>query len=267
MMQVNTVSFVSKSAIYKNLQKALQSNNYVGSNYDLNKDKVNISSCTSMNQFVEQCIQKLENYDYFDNMDDIGQVANDIRENMYVYSSDDTTSKIIHGMHDATAFLEQLAQKIDLEENRKEFKEYIYEYQNEMLHSISQTISKNMNQEAKNTLLNQLNESKMLYEQLQQNDEEVKAMKESFEILMKCLKIAMAMLSGKKVMESDQEFLMKNNPDLYKMACLLKKPTGDEEEKEISGEENKQEEQPLYEDEISNLESSITEVQSINIEM
>lgn len=77
--------------------------------------------------------------------------------------------------------------------------------------------------EEKDPLLAQL-------DQLDGDEEEsgqLDAMKDAIDALMKCMKIASRIMDGDNVPPKDQQYLMENQPDLYKMAVAMRRPKED----------------------------------------
>ena len=54
--------------------------------------------------------------------------------------------------------------------------------------------------------------------------EELDALSQEMDTQMKCLKIAMRIMQGKKVPSEDERFLMENDPEGYKLALAMRKP-------------------------------------------
>lgn len=57
---------------------------------------------------------------------------------------------------------------------------------------------------------------------METEENKLDAMSEQLDIQMKCLKIAMNMMKGKKVPPEDERYLMEHDPDGYKMAIAMK---------------------------------------------
>lgn len=62
-------------------------------------------------------------------------------------------------------------------------------------------------------------------------EEQLDAMSEQLDVQMKCLKIAMNMMKGKRVPPEDERYLMEHDPEGYKLAIAMRKlPEKDDEE-------------------------------------
>ena len=53
---------------------------------------------------------------------------------------------------------------------------------------------------------------------------ELDALSEELDVQMKCLKIAMNIMKGKKVPPEDERYLMEHDPEGYKITIALRKP-------------------------------------------
>ncbi len=76
-------------------------------------------------------------------------------------------------------------------------------------------------------------QTNMLMDQLENAEQQAEAMDESFKALITCMKIAMAIMHGDKVPAKDEQYLMENNPDLYKAAKAGQMMNRDEDSKEV----------------------------------
>lgn len=56
------------------------------------------------------------------------------------------------------------------------------------------------------------------------------ALSEHLKVQQKCLKIAMRIMQGKKVPPQDEQYLMENDPESYKLVMALRKPPKKDEE-------------------------------------
>lgn len=67
-------------------------------------------------------------------------------------------------------------------------------------------------------------------EQWESSQESAKAQAEEIEILIKCIKISVSIISGDKVPQDDKQFLFEHQPDMYANAIILarKKESPDE---------------------------------------
>ena len=62
-------------------------------------------------------------------------------------------------------------------------------------------------------------------------EEQLDAMSEQLDVQMKCLKIAMNMMKGKRVPPEDERYLMEHDPEGYKLAIAMRRlPEKDDEE-------------------------------------
>lgn len=57
---------------------------------------------------------------------------------------------------------------------------------------------------------------------METEEDKLDALSEELDVQMKCLKIAMNMMRGKKVPPEDEKYLMEHDPDGYKMAIAMK---------------------------------------------
>ena len=55
-------------------------------------------------------------------------------------------------------------------------------------------------------------------------EEELDALSQQLKTQMKCLEIAMRLMKGKKIPPEDEQYLMENDPEGYKIAMALRKP-------------------------------------------
>ena len=60
---------------------------------------------------------------------------------------------------------------------------------------------------------------------METEEDKLDAMSEQLDTQMKCLKIAMNMMKGKKVPPEDERYLMEHDPDGYKLAIAMKSMT------------------------------------------
>lgn len=60
---------------------------------------------------------------------------------------------------------------------------------------------------------------------METEEDKLDAMSEQLDTQMKCLKIAMNMMKGKKVPPEDERYLMEHDPDGYKLAMAMKSMT------------------------------------------
>ena len=61
-------------------------------------------------------------------------------------------------------------------------------------------------------------------------EDKLDGLSEGLDIQMKCLKIAMNIMKGKKVPPEDEQYLMENDPEGYKLAMAMRKPPKKDEE-------------------------------------
>ena len=66
---------------------------------------------------------------------------------------------------------------------------------------------------------------------METEEDKLDAMSEQLDVQMKCLKIAMNMMKGKRVPPEDERYLMEHDPEGYKLAIAMRKlPEKDDEE-------------------------------------
>lgn len=63
-----------------------------------------------------------------------------------------------------------------------------------------------------------------------EESEELDALSQQLKSQMKCLEIAMRIMKGKKVPPEDEQYLMENDPEGYKLAMAMRKPPKKDEE-------------------------------------
>ena len=59
---------------------------------------------------------------------------------------------------------------------------------------------------------------------METEEDELDALSEELDVQMKCLKIAMNIMKGKKVPPEDERYLMEHDPEGYKITIALRKP-------------------------------------------
>ncbi len=88
----------------------------------------------------------------------------------------------------------------------------------------------------------QKKELERLRAELDASNKQVEAMKETFDVLIKCMKISGNIISGNKVPASDHKFLMDNDPDLYMLSISTVQENDDPKKmKQVSKKDNEQE--------------------------
>ncbi|USF26738.1 hypothetical protein N510_001670 [Firmicutes bacterium ASF500] len=65
---------------------------------------------------------------------------------------------------------------------------------------------------------------------METEEDKLDAMSEQLDVQMKCLKIAMNIMKGKKVPPEDERYLMENDPEGYKLAISMREPPKEDEE-------------------------------------
>ncbi len=104
----------------------------------------------------------------------------------------------------------------------------------------------------------QKKELERLRAELDASNKQVEAMKDAFNILIKCMKISGNIISGNKVPAFDHKFLMDNDPDLYMLSISTVRENDDPKKmKQVSKKDGEQEfhfEQAVFEDVSQSLE-------------
>lgn len=164
----------------------------------------------------------------------------DIKQNIYSFDSNNVSNiyESFFKITDSIMYLRSIANRL-MDSQKSEMLSLIDAYKKNSYQSITDytnNLIQKAETEEQNEYLKRLqemvNETNMLLDQLESSKEEMEAMEESFEILSNCMKIAMRLLHGDKVPAEDIQYLMENQPDLYKMAMTMRNENDDPKEYE-----------------------------------
>ena len=240
-----------------------------------NIDTVTLSntqaSTTNLKSSGDLFAMYLDEIGYYDgmNVETKDALVASIKQN--VYSFDEATFYSVYDssrkVNNSVLYLKSLVPNIKSVDLRQEFtslintykdvtNKQVNDYQAQLLAEEHRVIE----QENIQTLNSKLAETEMLLQQLESSKEQADAMEEEFDVLSKCMTIAMRILDGHDVPSEDVEFLMENNPDLYEMAISMRKQNDDKKEYDsvLDDEDSKIEVEFEVSEEDSNLKMIIS---------
>lgn len=194
----------------------------------------------------------LEELGAFESMDyeQIEEVKKAIQDNVYQF---DKTQKVdefasLFKITDSVYYLRSLGNMLTDSKAKADFYATIDAYRKDMVNQINTYIDEQValgvdeaRKEQFNLLKQKIAETNMLKDMVENSNSQIEGMKEAFETMSKCLQIAMSIMDGDNVPQKDIQFLMENNPDLFKMAMSVRKMKEDPEDKDsvLEDEEDK----------------------------
>lgn len=180
--------------------------------------------------YGERVCNYLDGIGYFEGIqeEDISNYKQEILSNMYFFKEGNINQAVL-SLSDSLSYLRDIASSINNPKDRQDFLHFIQEYCKEEFSKINayrfdlkqQELDKKA-QNAWNQLQGFENEMTMLKEMAENSKEQCEAMEEGFDVVSKCFTIAMRILKGDHVPQSDHQFLLENDPDLYEMAVSLR---------------------------------------------
>ena len=180
--------------------------------------------------YFERVYNYLEGIGYFEGMNEEDKTSfkQELSSNVYTFEEGDISQAVI-SLSDSLGYLRNIAASISNSSDRQDFLNFIKNYCRDEFAKIDAYRSEIKQQEldkkaqaAWSQLQGLENEIMMLKEMAENSKEQCEAMEEGFDVLAKCFAIAMKIQKGDNVPQSDHEFLLENNPDLYEMAMAMR---------------------------------------------
>lgn len=180
--------------------------------------------------YGERVYNYLDDIGYFDDMSEEYKsiYKQEIISNVYSFEVGDISQAVL-SLSDSLGYLRNIATSISNSNNRQDFINFIKNYCkdefakiNTYRSEIKQQELDNKTQSAWNQLQEIENEMMMLKEMAENSIEQCEVMEEEFDVLAKCFAIAMKIQNGNNVPQSDHQYLLENNPELYEMAITMR---------------------------------------------